>query len=124
MTKRNYNYIASVEKAVADKYGKNAAQDFRNGWDAKKEEAYLSQLKNLNPPQKSKSRRGSNNSHTERECPLCKTYSFSPKDDLYMIRFKCCYLCYDDFIRNEEARWSSGWRPSDEHLIEAQRRRK
>ena len=60
----------------------------------------------------------------ERTCPVCKTYSFSGKDDLYMNRFDCCYECYVDFVAHEEQRWADGWRPDSERLAYAFRRRK
>ena len=30
---KDYNYIAAVEKAISEKYGKDTVQDFRSGWD-------------------------------------------------------------------------------------------
>ena len=60
----------------------------------------------------------------DRTCPVCKTYSFSQKDDLYMNRFKSCYLCYLDFIIGREKAWKSGERPTDEHIEYVLRRRK
>ena len=31
---------------------------------------------------------------SKRTCPECKIYSFDMKDNLYMAKFKCCYMCY------------------------------
>ena len=42
--KKDWNYIASVEKAIAEKYGKISSQDFRSDWEPSKEDAYLEQL--------------------------------------------------------------------------------
>jgi CRISPR/Cas system-associated protein Cas10 (large subunit of type III CRISPR-Cas system) len=119
--KKDPNYIAAVEKAIADKYGKLTVQDFRNDWEPSKEKAYLKQLKKVNatPRQKKKTQ-----SSAERTCPVCKTYSFSPKDDLYMNRFKCCYLCYIDFAHGSEDKWADKWRPEPEQLAAALTRRK
>ena len=44
MSKKDYNYIAAMEKSISDKYGKQAVQDFRNTWEAEKEKEYLQQL--------------------------------------------------------------------------------
>ena len=60
----------------------------------------------------------------DRTCPVCKTYSFSPRDDLYMNRFKACRLCYYDFIFCREDDWMSGKRPTDEQISTCLRRRK
>ena len=44
--KLDWEYVASVEKAIAKKYGKQTVQDFRSEWDEQKEKEYLEQLKN------------------------------------------------------------------------------
>ena len=44
--KLDWEYVASVEKAIAEKYGKQTVQDFRSEWDEQKEKEYLEQLKN------------------------------------------------------------------------------
>ena len=44
MTKKDWDYIAAVEKAVAEKYGKDSVQDFRSEWENLKEENYLKQV--------------------------------------------------------------------------------
>ena len=43
---KDLNYIAAVEKAISEKYGKNTVQDFRSEWHEDKEKDYLEQLKN------------------------------------------------------------------------------
>ena len=123
---KDYNYIAAVEKAIAEKYGKDTVQDFRAGWKSDKENVYLSQLsdrrkklvKNYERKKtytageieiKTKRKRSTG----QRSCPVCKTYSFSSRDDLYMNRFKCCQQCYIDYVEFREERWKSGWRPGD-----------
>ena len=59
----------------------------------------------------------------DRTCPVCKTYSFSGRDDLYMNRFKSCHDCYIDFIIGREDAWKSGERPAQEVVETAKRRR-
>jgi len=124
--KKDLNYVAAVEKAIAEKYGKEAVQDFRSTWEAEREESYLVQLKNrrtelqtLNDRKKFflvgdvEIRKKRNTDKTNRTCPVCKTYSFSSKDDLYMNRFECCNQCYIEYVEFREDRWNSGWRPQD-----------
>ena len=124
--KKDTNYIAAVERAITEKYGQNTAQDFRNEWADEKEKEYLRQLAELQGKRdrtsqdkeeivigdvritKRRSRQKEN-----RCCPVCKTYSFSRRDDLYMNRFDCCQQCYINFVEFREERWKSGWRPSD-----------
>ena len=136
-TKHDLNYIAALEKAIAEKYGKDAVQDFRNTWEEDREKEYLNQLKDLQSKLdrtnenyeelvlgdvKIKKRR--DDKKEDRTCPVCKTYSFSRRDDLYMNRFKSCYDCYTDFIEYREEAWNNGERPSQEHVDHVIRRRK
>ena len=119
---KDYTYVAQVEEQIAKKYGKIAAQDFRNGWCEEKEQKYLDQLANRSSNQSKKNR--TEEQKNERTCPVCKTYSFSARDDLYMNRFRCCYKCYVDFVIHREDQWREGWRPGEEHLKMILKRRK
>ena len=136
-TKRDPDYIAAVEKAITEKYGKNTVQDFRNEWESNKEKEYLNQLKGLRSKRDRsatareeiivgdiKITKRRTKQKDDRTCPLCKTYSFSRRDDLYMNRFKSCYECYTDFIQYREEAWKNGDRPTQEHIEYAIRRRK
>jgi hypothetical protein len=104
-------------------------------WSPEKEKAYLEDLKEKHSKEKTTKKEvfeikgveiriNSVGAKKERTCPVCKTYSFSGKDDLYMNRFDCCYECYVDFVAHEEQRWADGWRPDPERLAYAFRRRK
>jgi len=133
--KLDWEYVASVEKAIAEKYGKQTVQDFRSEWDEQKEKEYLAQLKNATLTKgefdQDKvdvdgiliSKKASKRKY-DRTCPVCKTYSFSMKDDLYMNRFKCCQECYYEFVHDREERWQDGWRPDEERVEIALKRRK
>ena len=136
-TRKDPNTIAAVEKAIAEKYGKDTVQDFRNEWEEGKEKDYLNQLREMRIKSDQLSKEQDEitvgdikitkrraRQKQDRTCPVCKTYSFSRKDDLYMNRFKCCYDCYIDFIEYREEAWKNGERPTDEHIEYALRRRK
>jgi len=136
-TRKDPNYIAAVEKAITEKYGKDTVQDFRHEWKEEKEKEYLKQLKGLVKKNDSISSnkeevvvgdvtitKRRTRQKDDRTCPVCKTYSFSRKDDLYMNRFKCCHNCYIDFVVGREQEWKNGDRPTQEHLEYALRRRK
>ena len=136
-TKKDPNYIAAVEKAITEKYGKDTVQDFRHEWEQEKEKQYLDQLKEMRSKRDKfstnkeeivvgevKITKRRNRQKDDRTCPVCKTYSFSRKDDLYMNRFKSCYDCYIDFIEFREEAWKNGERPTDQHIKDALRRRK
>ena len=122
MKKKDLNEIAKIEKAIKDKYGEEAIQNPKGSWDKEKEIKYLEDLKEFykrsSRPDKRKAATGftikDRKSKTEisRTCPVCGSYSFSEKDDLYMVKFECCYDCYIQYIDGREERWKSGWRPN------------
>ena len=125
-TRKDPNYIAAVEKAITEKYGKDTVQDFRHEWKEEKEKEYLNQLKEMRVKRDKysinkeavtvgdvKITKRRDRQKDDRTCPVCKTYSFSRKDDLYMNRFKCCHDCYVDFVIGREQAWKNGDRPTD-----------
>lgn len=122
--KSELNNIAAVEKAISKKYGEDTITNPKSTWDSSKEEQYLEQLKKiaqmeLESPKKAPKAELNGfllsekliNKQSERTCPVCETYSFDKKDDLYMNRFECCLKCYVNYIEDREERWTSGWRP-------------
>ena len=120
------NDIARFEKAIAKKYGPEAIENPRKYWNDEKEKSYQDQIKKLAEKERSFeekddkveqdgfliSKKLLNKDTTRRTCPVCKTYSFSKKDDVYMNKFECCYKCYIQWVDNREERWLSGWRPN------------
>jgi len=123
--KKDLNYIAKLEHAIKKKYGKEAIKHPKAEWNEEKEKEYLEQVKKLSDKDKHSHekvekvdkdgflinkkllRRGSN-----RTCPVCNNYSFDKKDDLYMIKYECCWTCYVQYVEDREERWISGWRPT------------
>jgi hypothetical protein len=123
MKKKDPNYVVKLEKAIAEKYGEEAIQNPKGTWDDEKEEKYLKDLKKLY-----NSRREDEtpdkveingvfvaskliNNDSNRSCPVCETYSFKSRDDVYMIKFSCCEGCYIQWVEGREERWKKGWRP-------------
>ena len=45
MKSKDLNYIAKLEKAIANKFGQEAIQHPRSGWTEEKELSYLEQIK-------------------------------------------------------------------------------
>ena len=136
MSKKDYNLIAAFEKAIVEKYGKNTVQDFRSYWEEQKEKEYLKQLRDRKVKTQNKSnkeqikagdiiiRKKRRKDKESRTCPVCKTYSFSMRDDLYMVRHECCYRCYVDFVEPDEESWKKGNRPTDDYVQRILRGRK
>ena len=119
------NYVVRVEKAIAEKYGKETVKNPRDSWSPEKEEEYQEQLKKFldrtRQTTAEKEKVDINgvliskkllNRDTNRTCPVCSKYSFSFKDDVYMNKFECCFECYVKHVEGREERWQTGWRPS------------
>lgn len=124
-SKKDLNHIAAVEKAIAKKYGKEAIQNPKANWDDEKEKEYLQQIKEV-----SKKRRKAEeysekvelngvlvskkllNKESTHSCPVCDKYCFKAKDDVYMIKYECCFNCYIQWVEYREERWLQGWRPN------------
>tara|TARA_Y100001963_G_C6742966_1_gene429981 strand:+ start:345 stop:749 length:405 start_codon:yes stop_codon:yes gene_type:complete len=122
------NYVAKVEKAIAQKYGKEAIQHPRSDWSDEKEKDYLEQLKKLAEKEAKSADKTEKveksgfliskkllNKRSERDCPVCGVYSFKSKDDLYMNKYECCWECYIQYVDGREERWKTGWRPNNEN---------
>ena len=124
---KDQEYIAKVEKAIAQKYGEEATHNPKRYWNEDKEKDYLEQ--SIRERQKfAKLSDGEDKVEEDgflinkklltrdhnRTCPVCRKYSFRSKDDLYMNKFEACFGCYVRFVEGREERWASGWRPNEE----------
>jgi len=124
----DFNRIAKIEQAIAKKYGQEAIENPRKYWDDEKEEEFRAQLKILAEKDRNyeesqekievdgvlMSKKLLTRETTRRDCPVCETFSFSPRDDTYMNKYDCCYKCYIQWVESREERWMSGWRPFKE----------
>ncbi len=124
MSKKDPNYVVKLEKAIAEKYGEEAIQNPKKNWNEEKEAQYVEDLKIL---YKKREQTASEDKvdvdgvlinkklfskESNRSCPVCNTYSFSYRDDLYMTKFQCCEMCYIKWVEDREDRWKTGWRPN------------
>ena len=123
--KKDLNQIAKIEKAMSKKFGKESIVNPKSGWDDDKEKQYLKDLKDFYSEESKEAEDKINedgffitrnliNKEVNRVCPVCETYSFSGKDDLYMNKFECCHTCYIQWVEDREERWLEGWRPDKE----------
>lgn len=115
MPKLDPNILAKFERAIASKYGEETIQNPRKHWDDSKEEEYKEQLAKFDKKLASRDEDEEKievdgvlitkklliKEAQDRTCPVCNVYSFTVKDDLYMNRYNCCFLCY---VRNIEHR--------------------
>jgi len=126
MKDKDYNQIAAIEKAIAEKYGGEAVQNPKANWDEEKEKEYLQQMKefyeknqknnqtqdkiNVNGIKVSKKLL---NRESLKTCPICNSLSRKAKDDVYLIKFECCWKCFERYVDGREERWLKGWRPNN-----------
>ena len=99
MKKKDLNDVAAVEKAIKEKYGEEAIQNPKGTWNSEKEKKYLKSLREFHSRIKREKITKDSLGFTlkekerlfaqERTCPVCGSYSFSSKDDLYMAKFEC-----------------------------------
>ena len=119
------NYAIKVENAIVEKYGVETVQHPQKDWTIEKEEAYIEQLKLLNQKLDKISEKLEKvevqgvllpkkllNKDSNRSCPVCHTYSFDTRDNVYMTKYSCCRMCYIQWIEGREERWATGWRPN------------
>jgi hypothetical protein len=100
-------YIQALEKAIKEKYGEVATMNPKHFWDEEKEKTYIEDtkavIKKEYVSQDSKERievdgiMVSKNvlmNKEDRNCKICKKYSFDRRDDIYIKKFNACYKCY------------------------------
>ena len=126
MKNKDPNYVVKVEKAIAEKYGEETIQNPKSFWTDDKEKEYVKQLKDLYKTSKEKDDHQVDvggvfisekliTKESKRSCPVCNTYSFKSRDDVYMSKFDCCEKCYIQWVEDREERWLKGWRPDNEN---------
>tara|TARA_R100001129_G_scaffold96296_2_gene65767 strand:+ start:752 stop:1150 length:399 start_codon:yes stop_codon:yes gene_type:complete len=124
-TKKDSHYALKVEHAIVEKYGAETVQHPQRDWSPEKEQEYLEQLKLLNQKLDKISEKLEKvevqgvlmskkllNKDSNRSCPVCHTYSFDTRDNVYMTKYSCCRKCYIQWIEGREERWATGWRPN------------
>ena len=111
---KDQDYIVRLEKAIAEKYGKETIQNPKSNWDKEKEEEYLSQLKDFSSKMDLADERQEKvdiggflvpkkllNKEKRKSCNSCGKYFLKNFDDVYMNKHGCCYNCY---IKNIESK--------------------
>ena len=124
MKKKDPNYVVKLEKAIAEKYGEEAIQNPKKNWNEEKEAQYVEDLKVLYEKRQTTDCEDKVevdgvlmdkklfSRESKRSCPVCNTYSFSKRDDVYMTKFQCCEKCYIQWVEDRVDRWRTGWRPN------------
>jgi hypothetical protein len=123
---KDWDKLAKFEQAISKKYGEAAVQNPKGNWTDEKEQEYLEQLKRLAEKEAQLYEKDEKvevngilvpkkllNRESNRTCPVCDTYSFDVRDDVYMNKFDCCRVCHIKYVEGREERWLSGWRPNN-----------
>lgn len=112
------NFVLKLEKEIIKKYGEDTVKNPNRDWNIEKEQKYLQdlkivfkqELKNLKDIEfidiggvslSKKLFTKENN----KICFACKKYSFNKNDDIYLSKFKCCFICYIKYVENREEKW-------------------
>ena len=125
INKKDPNYIAALERAVKEKYGEQATMHPKYFWNHEKEREYITDTKETvkkqltNEQSREKVDLGGIlipkkliNKNNNKNCSVCDQYSFNKQDDVYLVKFTVCRICYVKYIEDREERWLSGWRPN------------
>ena len=125
INKKDPNYIAALERAVKEKYGELATMNPKYFWNQEKEREYVADTKETvkkqltNEQSREKVDLGGIlipkkliSKNDNKDCTVCKQYSFSKEDNVYLNKFSTCKKCYVQYIEDREERWMSGWRPN------------
>jgi hypothetical protein len=126
MSQKDWDKLAKFEQAISKKYGREAVQNPKGNWTDEKEQKYLEQIKDLSEKEYQLYEKDEKvdingilipkkllNRESNRTCPVCDTYSFDVRDDVYMNKYDCCRDCYVKHVEDREERWQSGWRPNN-----------
>ena len=125
MNKKDSNQVAAIEKAITEKYGKEAVENPRSKWNEEKEKEYLQQMSEFY----SKIKRNESqeekidingikvtkkllNRESLKCCPVCGSFPKKSMDDVCLIKYECCSKCYIQYVEGREERWTEGWRPN------------
>ena len=119
------DYVAKMERAIAQKYGRDTIKNPKSGWDEDKEKLYLREL------EEKEQKRAKLEQELEKveiggffvskkllnrkivtNCPVCSKKMNNVMDDIYLNKYECCESCYIKHVENREERWSNGWRPN------------
>lgn len=105
---KDLNYIVKLERAIKERYGDEVIQPPQ--WSEEKESEYQNQLKKIFLRRHSFQKEEiieKNGYYVESKlfnkdktkiCPKCKKYTKYIQDDLFLLKFGCCYFCYLNFL--------------------------
>lgn len=105
-----------LEKAIREKFGDEAVQNLKSGWDSTKERTYKEQVAKIeyNDPNDYNEEHRDNftikskiDNHTSKNCTICEKYIYKKNDFYSYLKFNTCEHCYIQYIEGREEKWLS-----------------
>lgn len=130
MSSKDFDKIAAIEKAIKQKYGKEAIVNPKSNWNEEREKDYLEQMKehysDLHKNESGQEKVDVNgikiskkllNRESLNNCPVCGSFPKKAMDDVCLVKFQCCSKCHTQYVEGREERWLKGWRPDEDYKI-------
>ena len=109
---RDPEIVARIEKAIEEKYGIEASRDIRHSWDEEKEKLFTKQYDDFALKQREATvnreeinkdgyllvKKTRKKDIVKNTCPLCENLLQKAQDDVYVLKYDCCFNCYVYFI--------------------------
>lgn len=113
MGKRDEDFLLRAEKAIEERYGKEASQNVKAKWTLDQEREFLQQAKEVYSKKVSLEKEPEfievdgvliqkDLFIKDNSCPKCGSYSFKANDDFYLTRHDCCEKCFIRFVEGRE----------------------
>ncbi len=109
------NFLLNLEREIIKKYGEEAVKNPKANWTNEKEQDYLKQIRENTSFYEEKQEQIEIDGvlipkklitkKNDRICLGCNKYSHKKDDDLYLNRFKCCFICFINFVEGREQKW-------------------
>lgn len=122
MKEDRLNKIASIEKVIKNKYGKEAIQNPKANWSKEKEDKFVKDSKKFYKERLSRKHGDFIKKVTHKTGENCSTcfkewFFMTLEDEVSCLKWSVCRDCYIKYIDGREERWASGWRPDKESVF-------
>jgi hypothetical protein len=105
--------ISKLESAIIEKYGEETNFNLDNCWTVEKEKEYLISLKESVTSEPEEILLKSDGYlqfkkliiKNESACIVCKRYTLTKSDDVYLTKYECCEKCYIQHVEGREGKW-------------------
>lgn len=107
------NTIEKLENAIIEKYGEEVNFNLDSTWTVEKEKEYLDSLKSSLAKEQEENFVNVQGylqvkkllTKEKDKCVVCKRYSVSKNDSVYLTKYECCERCYWVHVEGREDKW-------------------